>query len=297
MSHYVSVSNHEKSWGLYVTGVGRAVIQPNGTYPPVVHPTGYDFKWERGRILEEYGLVYLTAGTGIFESTHQTNLPVGAGDCMVLFPGEWHRYRPDKASGWEEYWVTFQGSLLESWRMARFIQPQTPHFSGVPIPLLLPIFKDMLQHAEHKLHNRRLESAALCHLLMARLLSTSRRPVESDTREEFLHAAGEHLRLNLEKDVDLEGLAKRLGMSYSNFRRAFTKHFGVSPDRFHQEARVARIKQFLTQTDLPLKEIAARLGYSNEFYLMHVFKHQTGWTPTEWRRRRNSAPSDMKRLH
>jgi hypothetical protein len=25
----------------------------------------------------------------------------------MLFPGEWHRYSPDPATGWDEHWVAF----------------------------------------------------------------------------------------------------------------------------------------------------------------------------------------------
>jgi AraC-like DNA-binding protein len=284
--HYIAASSREKSWGLYVTGVGHALVKADSIYPPVAHPAGYDFKWERGRILEEFALLYLAAGSGVFESAHQPPLPIHTGDCILLFPGEWHRYRPDKSSGWDEYWVTFHGSLVESWRKAHFIRPQIPLLSSGTEHLLLPLFEDLLRLAELKSRRRHLESAALCHLLVARLLSSPKKTTRSESRELSLSEAGDYLRMHPEKDIDLAKLAKRLGMSYSNFRRSFARHFGASPDRFHQEARIARVKQLLTETELPLKSIAERLGYSNEFYMMHVFKRQTGSTPTQWRNRR-----------
>lgn len=285
-NHYLSVSSREKSWGLYLTGVGHAVIEPGDPYPPVAHPAGYDFQWERGRILDEYALLYLVAGSGVFESAHQSALTVRAGDCLILFPGEWHRYKPEKSTGWEEYWLTFQGSLVEIWKRARLIRPKTPLISSGNQHLLPPLFEDLLQLTEPKSRRRSFETAALCHLLVARALSGPQGEGAATTSyDERLHEAGDYLRMHPELDVDLPQLARHLGMSYSTFRRSFTRHFGNSPDRFHQEARVGRAKQFLIETDLPLKSIAERLHFSSEFYLMQVFKRHTGLTPTNWRRR------------
>jgi AraC-like DNA-binding protein len=284
--YYSSVSKREKSWGLYVSAVSHVVVDANGTYPETSHPTVHDFQWERGRILEEFSLLYIVGGSGIFESAHQTPLNIHAGDCIILFLGEWHRYKPDKATGWEEYGVIFAGNLVESWRQANFIHPQSPLLLRGGGHLLLPLFEDMLRLAKQKSGRRPLENAAMCHLLMARLLSASKKPAHSETKYERLHEAGDYLRMHPEDDVDLSTLAWHLGMSYSNFRRSFTKHFGSSPDRFHQDARIARVKQFLIETELPLKEIAERLHYSNEFYMMRAFKRHTGLTPTHWRHRR-----------
>jgi AraC-like DNA-binding protein len=287
--HYLSVSSREQAWEIYVTGAGHAIVEPYEKYPPTRHPAGYDFHWERGRILSEYALLYLVKGAGIFESTHQVSLKVGAGDCLILFPGEWHRYKPEPSVGWEEYWVTFQGGLVQSWKKHKFIRPETPLVSSGNEDLLSPIFEELLRLTASKTRRRPLESAALCHLLIAKSLSTSHRSEKGTTTAERLHAAGDHLRLHPELDIDLPRLAQRFGMSYSGFRRSFTKYFGKSPDRFHQDARVARVKQFLIETDLPLKEIAARLNYSNEFYMMQVFKRHTGLTPTQWRHRRGTS--------
>lgn len=290
-SHYVSVGRREKAWGLYTTGVGRARVKPNSAYPPVPHPAGYDFKWERGRVLDEFALLYLADGSGSFESSHQTTLTISAGDCVLLFPGEWHRYRPDNRSGWEEYWVTFHGWLADAWQETKFISPRHPLYSSGSEHLILPLFEELLQLTEMKSPRRPLECAALCHLLISRLLSVPTARAKWESKETSLREAGDYLRIHPEKDIDLPRLAKRSGMSYSNFRREFTRHFGVSPDRFHQAARVARLKQFLIETELPLKAIAERLGYSNEFYMMQVFKRHTGLTASQWRRRRGASLS------
>ena len=39
---------------------------------------------------------------------------------ILLFPGVWHRYRPDVDVGWDEYWISFNGSASTAWSDTSF---------------------------------------------------------------------------------------------------------------------------------------------------------------------------------
>lgn len=81
--------------GTAVSGVGSTRIPPHApSYPLSVHPDGYMYTWERGRVLHEYSAIYIANGKGSFESTAGGAEDVKAGTVILLFPGEWHRYRP-----------------------------------------------------------------------------------------------------------------------------------------------------------------------------------------------------------
>ena len=66
---YFPVSERDRQWGLYVTGVGSARY-PVGyaTYPLARHPAGYMFQWRQGRVLQEFQAVYISQGSGDYES-------------------------------------------------------------------------------------------------------------------------------------------------------------------------------------------------------------------------------------
>ncbi len=290
-AYYFSVSSRERTWGLAVTGVGHALVRPHAQYPPMVHPAAYDFQWERGRILDEYALLYLVKGCGTFESAHQSSLQISSGNCLLLFPGEWHRYKPNERYGWEEFWLTFQGPLADSWKAEQFFRADQPVLAVADEESFVALLSQLLHLSGRKQDRNAFECAALCHLLLARSLAQPEKSPREDQVAVQLHAAGDYLRLHPETDVDLPLLAKKCGMSYSVFRRNFKAYFGESPDRFHQIARVLRLKQYLIETGLPLKEIATRLNYSSEFYMMHAFKRHTGLTPTQWRLQREVASS------
>jgi len=123
---YLPVSQREEQWGLYVTAGGFNAIAPGDTYPRPGHPRGYAFSMDQGRSLKEYQVLYITRGEGQCESIPGGFKKVGAGNAILLFPGVWHRYRPNPDVGWDEYWVSYNGPYVERLVRHGFISPETP---------------------------------------------------------------------------------------------------------------------------------------------------------------------------
>ena len=65
---YLTINPFDQSWGLAINSVGRQNIAENEEYPPQGHPTRYLFDIQKGRILNEYQLLYITKGKGLFSS-------------------------------------------------------------------------------------------------------------------------------------------------------------------------------------------------------------------------------------
>ena len=103
-----------------------------------------NFAWQRGRILQEYQIVYVHAGQGQFESHAAGPRTVPAGTAILLFPGVWHRYRPDPTTGWEEYWIGFAGEDAERLRKRGFITPDEPLLKTGSDDLILHAFTTLL---------------------------------------------------------------------------------------------------------------------------------------------------------
>ena len=112
---YLTINPSDQKWGLTTHSVGHQVISENEAYPPQVHPTRYLFNIENGRILNEYQLLYITKGRGMFSSESSGRSQVKEGYMFLLFPGEWHTYRPDPETGWNEYWIGFDGRIMDEW--------------------------------------------------------------------------------------------------------------------------------------------------------------------------------------
>src|ERR1700743_3343576 len=139
----LAITQLEETWGFYLTTVGYSRIEANQEYPHNQgHPLTHSFTWNKGRILNGYYLVFISKGKGTFESALSPSAEILPGSCFFLFPGVWHRYKPDAESGWEEYWIGFRGSYPDALMNQGFFSASAPVVSpGLNDSLLTQIKK------------------------------------------------------------------------------------------------------------------------------------------------------------
>jgi len=123
---YLPVDDELMNWGAYVTSVGRVVIPTATRYPPPGHPAIYDFRWQVGRVLPEFAVILITEGRGIFDSKETGHVAFEGPTMILLFPGVWHRYRPDFETGWTERWVCFNGEIAHRLASQKLFDPLQP---------------------------------------------------------------------------------------------------------------------------------------------------------------------------
>jgi AraC-like DNA-binding protein len=83
----------------------------------------------------------------------------------------------------------------------------------------------------------------------------------------------------------VDQLAVHATLSRSQFLRLFRKHYGVSPIELQQRLRIEAAMTLLKTTSLLSKEIAARIGFCDEYAFSRTFKKRTGMTVTRFRDR------------
>ena len=125
-SKYLLASERDAQWGLTISTIGYEVIEPHDSYPTKGHADGYYFDINKGRTLDEFQLLYLTEGEGVFQSDHCPETVIKAGDIFLLFPGEWHTYHPTQGKGWKSYWIGFKGRNIDDRVKHNFLSPEKP---------------------------------------------------------------------------------------------------------------------------------------------------------------------------
>jgi hypothetical protein len=138
-SKYMVANERDARWGLTVSTVGYDEVLAGESYPTTNHPDGYFFDVSKGRTLNEYQLLYLVEGEGIFTSAHQKPTKIKAGDIFLLFPGEWHNYYPVSHKTWKSYWIGYKGRNMDDRVRAGFLSPEKPiyhvGYSGMIVSL------------------------------------------------------------------------------------------------------------------------------------------------------------------
>jgi transcriptional regulator GlxA family with amidase domain len=81
----------------------------------------------------------------------------------------------------------------------------------------------------------------------------------------------------------LQMLADLSGMSRSAFAEHFKKTFDRPAMDYLKEVRLRRAAELLETTDLPVKVIAARVGFDSRSHFTRAFKEFVGAHPREYR--------------
>ena len=282
-SKYLLANERDALWGLTVSTVGYEEIQPGDPYPTKGHADGYYFDLEKGRILNEYQLLYNPEGEGWFQSTHCPRTRLKAGDMFLLFPGEWHSYHPDSRIGWKSHWIGFKGRNMDDRVRAGFLTPDKPIYHIG--------YSDVIESLYRKAYEAAVEEAAYSQQLMAGLVNhligkmySLERNIELGQNLQQVTMIGKarlRIRESIESSVTIQQIAEELGVSYSNFRKLFKEYTGLSPATYQQELRLLRAKELLTTTDLSVKEIAYRLNFESPDYFSSKFKAKMGCKPSE----------------
>lgn len=280
---YLIVNESDSLWGLIVNSVGYQRIEPGEAYPPRNHPTRYLFNVDKGRVLNEYQLLYITRGKGVFTSSERKRVEVKEGNMFLLFPGEWHSYKPDKETGWDEYWIGFTGVNIDERVRNGFFNRQHPVFNIGMNDELLQQYKRAIQTAQEQMAGYQQILAGIVNYLLGNVYSIDKCASFENKELYRMNKAKVLIRESFLQNITPEQVAREINMSYSWFRRLFKDYTGFSPAQYITELRIQKSKELLTNTALTNKEIAFESGFDNADYFCTVFKRKTGLTPHQYR--------------
>ncbi len=94
----------------------------------------------------------------------------------------------------------------------------------------------------------------------------------------------QHLHNNPQITWTLEKMAKRVGMSRAAFTKRFKELVGKPMFEYLTMLRIQRAQELLRESNLPLYEVAGRVGYESDLAFTKTFKKHTGTTPTRYRK-------------
>lgn len=282
-SKYMLATERDLEWGLTVSTVGYEEIAPGDPYPTKGHADGYYFNIEKGRVLNEYQLLYNPEGEGVFESAHCPQTKIKAGDMFLLFPGEWHTYHPNPRVGWKSHWIGFKGRNMDDRVKAGFLTPEKPIYHVGYSAIIEGLYRRAFAAAREEAAYSQQEMAGLVNHLIGKMYSLERNIELSRNQQQvdMIDKARWRIRESLESETTIQGIAEELGVSYSNFRKLFKEYTGLSPATYQQELRLLRAKELLSTTDLSIKEIAYRLNFESPDYFSAKFKAKMGIKPSE----------------
>ena len=95
----------------------------------------------------------------------------------------------------------------------------------------------------------------------------------------------QYLTLHMDRTIPLDTLEARFDVSRRHISRLFREFTGLSIGEFQQRARLDKACELLGATDLPIAEIAFRVGFDSGAALAHAMRRADGCSPGEVRKR------------
>jgi len=85
--------------------------------------------------------------------------------------------------------------------------------------------------------------------------------------------------------LDLDSLVSHLGIEKSYFIRLFKQVVGMPPVRYFLNMKMDAARNSLQDPQKTIRQVAAELGYEDEFYFSRLFKATVGQSPQAFRNR------------
>ena len=214
---------------------------------------------------------------------------VHAGQLFMTVPGVETWYQADEKDPWYYCWTTYEGK--KAWEYL-----QSAGFSGdryvvdcrIEVSRFLEASQEMLSKPNLNL------SGELFRLGQAyRFLSLAIESYEGDSKkagayknlsaDDYIQYATRYIQNNY-ANLSIRHVAEYIGLNRTYFTTLFREKMYMSPQEYLMKVRMRHARELLKDTDLPIRVIAASVGYENALTFSKIFKQKYGLSPAAFRK-------------
>lgn len=243
------------------------------------------------RTAEQHTLLLFTGGRGELHITEQATLSVHTDKCCLLPPGT--SYRLDNQELTLYYYLLSFNAVTTGDSPALCLDELLPGRTELifhPFTRVIRLAEELLTHPnsgdELQHFRQQLRFQELLLLLLEQNYSTRQLPSPAQSVESTVHFMQNHYR----ESITVKQLAELAGVSPWQYTPIFQKLTGKRPLDYLTDLRIGHSKHHLLASAEPLREIARRVGFSDEYYFSRRFRQKTGVTPGQY------AQSQQRRI-
>lgn len=234
---------------------------------------------------EQYQLHFVVSGVGAYELAGHSPIDVRPGTFFVIPPRLDHRISLPGNVPLLEYLVAMEADGGDD-PVKKLLDNQLGNlraFAGIPMNLLFFEVKREQLSGGNPYERRAAEHGLFSWLygLCARHFAANF--VAAVERPDVVESALEILQNNIEKEMNLEMLARRLGINRFSLTRKFSCQLGVSPMKYFVRLKLESAAVMLRESGLTVGKIAERLRFSDQFHFSKRFKTAYGTSPARYR--------------
>lgn len=196
-------------------------------------------------------------------------------------------YTDSKIGRWHVIWLHFRGAnarayyeIFQSISEGNPVGTMPAHSNGEELIKSLIARYD---RSDSTVDNDIAASAQLTQLLAYCIQSVTGQQ-EEGSMPEVVQRIRSYLLEHYGENIRLDTLSQEFSVSKYHLQRVFKKYIGQSPLEFLTGVRMTRAKELLRTTDMPVGDIAYKVGLENASYFVSKFRAQEDITPHKYRK-------------
>jgi len=229
-------------------------------------------------------LSYIVRGEGVMMIQGYGEYDIRQGIVTMLRPGTQYQYAMNVLAETCIYYAAFTGQPLNEHAVCTAIDELC---SSAEIGLnheVIEIFQRLFDIGKSTIEDVQREMGATVVLLVAKLINLLHAYRQPHSQPSIAEQAKALMTVHLKDHISIEQIANELKVPNSTFRRVFRRSVGVSPYQYFLQCKVKSAQDELLNSNTPLRIIAEKFGFSDQYHFSRTFQHITGDRPGEWRK-------------
>ena len=237
--------------------------------------------WGPG-IKNQYKLHYVHSGRGYLKAGDREYF-ITEGQLFACYPDQIVYYRSDTADPWHYSWVAFDGLNSELYfKRAGFSKSDL--VIDCPNRTLIENAYNQLLWTGNSAPNKDLNYMGYLYLILAALIDKPANLSKSSSSEEYVKEALTYIKKNYSQHITVADISANLSLDRKYFSKIFKHYVKMTPMEYLISYRIEKSCELMENTDLTIAEIAATVGYDNQFSFSRAFRAGKNMSPSEYRR-------------
>ena len=226
---------------------------------------------------ELFSFEYIIKGTGTLKIDGQVLTPT-ENDIYILKLHSQHIYWSDSDNPWTKIWICFDGSLAAN-MMKSYVPSDV--FLVKDCDISSEISEIITIISSNVSYNEMVDRVTI---ILHKIFIMIKNKLSSEDSS-LSTQIEQYISANINKKITLEQICKHFAYSRNQIINVFKEKYDCTPYKYYIKKRAASIKQYLTDTNLPIKEIAQLMNFPDRYYFDNFFKSIYHVSPSEYRKK------------
>ncbi len=231
---------------------------------------------------KEFIFIYCTEGEGTLK-VNNTEQPIKPNNFFMIPKNTPHHYWANDLNPWSIYWIHFDGTLAQN--LFDRYHTNSPATGIIPFESnRIILFDQIFQMFNSDYTEARMEYATILSLNFISSFVFHELDQSVHNLKSQADIVIDFLTSNVDKSLRADDIAKAFNCSPSYLFNLFKKRTGYSPIHFFNLKKIQKACEYLSYTDLTVKEISYRMGFQDPLYFSRLFKKYMGVSPKTYKR-------------